>query len=717
MATLVLTAAGALLGPVGGAVGALIGQAIDSRIFAPAGRQGPRLQDLKVQTSSYGAAIPKLFGTLRVAGTVIWATDLIESRTREGGGKGRPSTTRYSYSASFAVLLSGRAIRSVGRIWADGNLLRGAAGDWKRETGFRLHLGGEDQAADPFIASAEGADGTPAYRGGAYAVFENMALGSFGNRIPSLTFEVEADAGPVATGAMLAALSGGRVANTGGTALRGFAASGETVRGMVEALSQVLPLRLRDDGAQLAIIDEAAPSVQLTAVEIGEEGSERLVGQVQLPGVLSLSYYEPERDHQAGVQAARRPGGRSTLRIELPAALAADEARALAEDALAHIAREQGRRTVQCGWTRITAAPGTLVRLPDDAGLWRVAERNVGREGVRLELRRMRSGSAVARPTDAGRNVPAPDLLHGPTVVHVLDLPNLEASAPAVPRLLIAAAGPSPGWRRAALLTSLDGGASWSSAGATAAPAVIGSAETVLPYAPPALFDTINMVEVALLHAGMALEEAEDARLFAGANLALIGDELVQFGEAVPLGGGRWRLSRLLRGRRGSDWAGAAHAVGERFVLIESDTLLPFDPPLSATGGELRLLASGIGDAEPVAAGASGIGEALRPPAPVQLQARRRGDGGFDLSWVRSSRVGWSWLDGLDAPLGEAEELYEVGFAPATGAPRTQVSAVPTFHYQAADVAADLAGGGVAISVCQLGAGVRSRPATLMLSE
>src|SRR5690606_10116126 len=126
MATLVLTAVGTVLGgPIGGAIGAIAGQVFDQNILLkPKGRQGPRLNDLAVQTSTYGTQVPKLFGTLRVAGTVIWATDLREERNKSGGGKGRPSTTTYSYSVSFAVLLSGRLIRAIRRIWADGNLLR-----------------------------------------------------------------------------------------------------------------------------------------------------------------------------------------------------------------------------------------------------------------------------------------------------------------------------------------------------------------------------------------------------------------------------------------------------------------------------------------------------------------------------------------------------------------------------------------------------------------
>ncbi len=44
MATLVLTGLGqAIGGPVGGALGALAGQAIDGRLFRGAAREGPRL--------------------------------------------------------------------------------------------------------------------------------------------------------------------------------------------------------------------------------------------------------------------------------------------------------------------------------------------------------------------------------------------------------------------------------------------------------------------------------------------------------------------------------------------------------------------------------------------------------------------------------------------------------------------------------------------------
>src|SRR3546814_13531490 len=64
-------------------------------------RQGPRLNDLAVQSSAYGTPLPRLYGMIRASGSVIWATDIRETAHRSGGGKGKPKTTTYSYAASL----------------------------------------------------------------------------------------------------------------------------------------------------------------------------------------------------------------------------------------------------------------------------------------------------------------------------------------------------------------------------------------------------------------------------------------------------------------------------------------------------------------------------------------------------------------------------------------------------------------------------------------
>jgi hypothetical protein len=477
-----------------------------------------------------------------------------------------------------------------------------------------------------------------------------------------------------------------------------------------------MPIRLLDTGDRLRLAAADDPLTVLQSHELGEQAEETRRAEANAPDEVSLAYLDPARDYQAGLQRARRPGaGGGIARLELPAVVGADKAKGFAETALAEFAALQVRRRVSCGWSRLGLAPGTRVSTPDGRS-WRVAERSVSRNGVSLELALEANSPGIALGADPGRGVSAPDDLHGPTIAHLLDLPPLEDTLVDAPRLFVAAAGSEPGWRRAALLTSIDGGASWTGIGDTAPAAVIGTAATKLPGAPEYLLDTASRVDIMLANSAMTLSDADPGQLAAGANLALLGDELIQFGEATPLSSTRWRLERLVRGRRGTDWAADSHAVGERFVLLLPDTLLAWDPPLAASGSEVQLLAAGLGDTEPVAAFADAIGAALKPPAPAQLRARQRADGGFDLSWSRSSRLGWRWLDGVDAPLGEEREAYRLTITRADGSTRTHELTMPIAVYPAAEVTEDRAiGPSVTIAVIQLGTRATSRAALLTL--
>lgn len=190
MATIVLQAAGAVVGGVlgplgaviGGAVGALAGNIVDRSLFG-SDSEGARLGDLDVQRSEEGAPIPRLYGRARLSGQVIWATRF-EEVTSEEGGKGGPTVTNYAYYANFAVALCEGPVARIGRCWADGEEL-----DLSTVT-CRLLTGAEDQMADSLIEAKQGAAGTPAYRGTAVMVFERLPIGTFGNRLPQLAFEV-----------------------------------------------------------------------------------------------------------------------------------------------------------------------------------------------------------------------------------------------------------------------------------------------------------------------------------------------------------------------------------------------------------------------------------------------------------------------------------------------------------------------------------------------
>lgn len=727
MATIVLTAVGtALGGPVGAAIGGLIGNIFDHSVLFPAkGRTGPRLDDMKVQTSVYGAQIPKLFGTMRVAGTVIWATDLRETKTKTGGGKGRPSVTSYDYSASFAVALSARAIRSVRRIWADGNLLRGAAGDFKAGLGaFRLYHGDESQAVDPLIAGAEGLDRAPAHRGIAYALFEDLALADFGNRIPSLTFEVEADEGSVMIGGIVAGVSSGAIESGVSDMVDGFAASGADVGDAIAPLTEAMGLAVVADEMGLRIIRPVGPA-EMTMAGAGlcrrangriVEAKEHAVAAAQtVPGALSVRHHDAARDYQAGVQRMMRPGPeRGEGGIELPAGLSSDAARAIAAERLA--ARWSGRETmtVRRGWSALECMPGMVVSVEGEQGLWLIEEREWEAMVVRLALRRLPSGTAaIPSGASSGQPIRQGDTPHGPTRLMLLDLPQLRPGLAAAPLIMAAASG-GEGWRAAALLRVGATGQA-DTIGRTASRAIMGVLAAPLGAGVSTLIDEVGAIQVTLAAPDMILHGADEAALALGQNLCLIGGELIQFTRARVIGPAQYQLEGLRRGLRGTDWRMSGHDAGTAFLLIEEDRLtdLSVTGSVQEIGSEIRIAASGIGDPVPVEQRLFIDGAAIRPPCPAHLQAKPW-EGGWRISWIRRSRDGWTWSSGGDVPLAEQVEAYVVRVMAGEEVIRMAEVGTCEWTYDAAMVVADGARG-TAVEIRQLGSLATGRPARVVL--
>jgi hypothetical protein len=708
MATLVLTVVGGIVGgPVGAAIGATIGQQVDAAIFKPKGREGPRLADLKVQASTYGQQIPQLFGTMRVAGSVIWATDLIERRSKRGGGKGRPSTTEFSYAVSLAVALSSRPVRRVRRIWADGNLLRGSSGTFQERCTFRWHDGSEDQAVDPLIASALGIASASAFRGLSYAVFEELELGSFGNRIPSLTFEVEADAGEVDAGIIGDRLLGEPGRCAGDWRFAGYAASGDRARDALAPLFEAdgTGLAAGPDGWRLAPAALAGTPLALgdfRAARRAEVASDRIEQRraplSSLPGTIRLRHYEPGRDYQLGQQSSRVAGGGvREERIELPAVLPAASARALAERLAA--AAADGRETIVWqGDLAALALPVGRVATLADGSAWRLAGRTVRADEIWLELKRHQPLPAIDLAAEPGVPVTAPDWPDAIGVVRLFDLPNIGAPAATAPHILIAGAGSNDGWRGADCWFVPAAGSEPVPVGTIRPAAALGQLAAPLAGASDGLFDLANAAMVTLDNPAMTLESVGDAALLGGANRAMIGGELLQFGTAEAVAPGVWRLSRLLRGRAGT--AGdMVHGVGESFVLLGDPALLALPEELArwaeSGGAMLQWVPRGGTVMTEIAVPAAG--RALRPPAPAHGRVRPDGAGGVTASWVRRSRVDIGWRDQVDQAPGESREAWRIAVSPTIPGIGPWESATTSLAIGAAEMAALPPGSALAI--------------------
>lgn len=744
MATLVLGTIGRVLGgPIGQAIGAVIGSQVDRAVIGGGRvkREGPRLADLSVQTASFGEALPLVYGKSRIAGNLIWSSGLIErSSTQTTGSRksGRTTTTSYSYFASFVVALTGRQILRVERIWADGKLIRGSSTDALSVGGqVRIYTGDEAQSADALLEAALGIDQAPNNRGMATAVFEELPLAEFANRVPNLTFEIVADEPDQCTHGTvtedLARRAGVRAVHA--TLLTSacdavVVADAAPARVTIDALSALAPMRTLSTSVGLRF--EPLDGVPLHAIPLMEQGAghandvqrqpvrRQRVSAGALPAVIEVRHIDSARDYQAGVQRARRAVSGETRQLDLPIVMDGSRAKRLAETVLARTWRERDMLSLRVPATRLDIQAGDMVQVAGVDHVWRVDTRMIEEGGLTLKLLPLRLADnqsyAIA---DGGVSIIQVVESPGPTTAHILDLPPVEDVAPSAARLVVATAGASAAWRQASLWRSSDGGASYNQVAVLSTSSVMGTASTALGPSSAAVWDLANSVEVDLLSAKFELLSRSVADVLAGANLACLGSELIQFSTAEPLSATRYRLRGLLRGRRGTEQAAGSHVAGERFILL--DPLPPGRdlPPLGVLNQPLlyKVLSpqEGLGDvsAQSLIFGA----RALQPLSPVHLSAAVQTTGDTWCSWVRRSRAGFDWIDGTDAPLSEDSEQYLLAILANGSVVREVPVSVPAYVYPAAQRQADAQLGPLSLRVRQVSAQVGAgAAATLSLT-
>ena len=692
MATLIIGGLGTLIGgPLGGAIGTLLGRQIDGAIAGSPKLEGPRLKELAVSTSSYGQPIARHFGRVRAPGTIIWATDLVESSETQGGGKGQPKTTEYSYSVSFAVALSSRPIDDIGRIWADGNLLRGAAGDMKSGGTLRVHKGHADQDRDPLLAAALGTQ-CPAHRGCAYVVFEDLQLADFGNRIPALSFEVLAGSGSLLVEALVEDIS-----DTAGAApmpaLEGFIHDGGSVAEVLSLVDRFNPLAPKLSAAGTAVgptarDGETIPTLPAAARwSDGDFGREDGVAQARKSAggsaLSALRYYDPARDYQPGLQRSESasPTGRRE-QVEFPGVLSAENARGLLRDAAARESIAQETLSWRVAELDPTLEPGSLVRAPGVPGEWRIASWEWREAGIELQLVRSLDLSGDALPSDPGSGWHPRDLPPQPSRLRIFEVPWDGFGSPDRLRAFAAVGAPSGQWSGAAIYAQQGSGLD-PVGEAPQRRAVGGKLARALPPGSPFRIDTGANAFVQLDDSDAQLVPASLEAIARGANRLLVGSEIIQFAKAEPLGEGLWRISGILRGRGATEYCTAASHPAETPTTLLDERLLPLEESALVKADTGSFAAIGLADVAPVYAALENAGSSRRPPFPCHGWLRF-GDGALACGWTRRARGGWTWPDEAEVPLVEQQEAYEIGIGPVDVPHRLYTSAKPRFELNAA---------------------------------
>ena len=454
----------------------------------------------------------------------------------------------------------------------------------------------------------------------------------------------------------------------------------------------------RDD---LAENDEQDADVSITRAPSAE-----------VAGRVRLNFFEAQADYEVrGVEAVFPDEvTRSVSQNEYPMVLGFGEAQGMVERWLseARVARDVVRFALPPSASKLGAGDVVSFTLGDASGTYRLDR--VEEAGVKLvEAVRVESNIYTPRDEIEGRRAVRPFVRPVPVLSAFLDLPLMTGEEiPHAPHLAVTARP----WPGSVAVYSSSTESDYTLNRLMEGPAAMGETRTVFPPYQPGVIDRQTRLRVRLFDG--VLNSIQEQAFLAGQNLAAVGDgttdrwRLFQFQTADLIEAGVYELSDLLHGQLGTDaFSQDALEPGASFVLID-----PAVQQIELSAGlrdivQYYRIGPGLRQLddpsyEERVEAFKGVG--LRPYSPCHVSSTRQSNGALVFRWIRRTRIdGDSWA-GLDVPLGEDSELYLVRVLIDGSIVREVNVTTPEWTYDAAQQAADGAGGDCEVAVAQVSA-------------
>jgi hypothetical protein len=484
---------------------------------------------------------------------------------------------------------------------------------------------------------------------------------------------------------------------------------GLVVDRVMSARETLQPLELafffdtRESGASIVFAHRgtAEPAADLTSDDLVEARPEAALStltraqETDLPAAAKITYTAAGADYAPAVEEARRLAGRSArvALADLPLTLDAEQAAQIAEVWLFEAWAARERAQLSLPPSRLALEPGDVVSLVAGGRSRLLRIIGIGEHGVRdIEALAIDPGVYADAPGAIRDQGGAAHVIVGQPFVLFLDLPLLRGDEPPAAGYVAAAQSPWPG--PIAFYRSPESSGFRLEALAVA-PATIGVTLDALPAGATSRLDRATSVRVKL-DSG-ALASVTELALLGGANLAAVrnddgGWEVLQFLSAVLTAPATCTLTGLLRGQAGTEHAMRAPlAAGARFVLLDA-ALARVD----LTEDEIGLAftwrcgpaSRDLGSPNYVEVAHTFVGEGLKPLSPVHVRGSRSA-GDLNLTWVRRTRIGGDSWDGIDVPLGETQERYEIDILDGPTVKRTLTATSPSAIYTAAQQTVD----------------------------
>ncbi|MGY6704707.1 baseplate multidomain protein megatron [Roseinatronobacter sp.] len=438
---------------------------------------------------------------------------------------------------------------------------------------------------------------------------------------------------------------------------------------------------------------------------VAQEGSSdtfelKRAQETELPLALKWQVVRSDEEYDSNiVEAARTTVASSRVNVEtFTMAVPPEDAETQVRRALQEVWVGRDSASFTLPPSNLALDPGDPVLLAHDGRhielrIVSIAD-NTGRVIEAVAQDREVYGLPAGVPRRAALGAP---VVFGASIIRFLDLPQLREDVPDHQPLLAVFADPWPGSVAVFRSATQDG---FRELGTASAPARVGRVLEPFGAGPVSRFDLQNALVVELQSG--SIESVPDIDLFEGANPIAVETgpgqwEILQAGTAELIAPQRYRLTRLLRGQRGTESAIVPQVPANATVVLLDGALTPLPVARSELGLPFNYR---IGPAElppsedayvPAEFTASGAG--LRPFSPVHVEQpylHGRSIGTYSIRWIRRDRdlAADSWA-AAEIPNSESSEAYEVEIMDGEDVLRTLTSSTTSVAYTQAQQVAD----------------------------
>jgi hypothetical protein len=426
---------------------------------------------------------------------------------------------------------------------------------------------------------------------------------------------------------------------------------------------------------------------------------------VDLPRSVRVHYMSVARDYEPGEQqspARLETGAVNDLDVELAIAMEDTDAKQIAQVLWADAWASRYSHEITVDAQDQHLEPTDCIGVPVDGAVQRCRILDITDllpTSRRFSLVRDDDGSyqsyAVA---DSPTIIPRPPVVFAPIEMIALDIPLIRDQDDA-PGFYVATLSQLEGeFNGGSIYRSTDGGGNFTKVLQATTEATVGTLQGAVAAGAADVIDGVTTITVQLQSGDLSsITQAAMYAGGAGSNAAAIGRhgswEIIQFQDVEDLGDGLFRLSTLLRGRRGTEWAVGTAEDQDRFVLLTGAGVYRVPLQLQELGREYLYRAVAVGLTLDSTADVlfTCAGVCLKPFSPVFIRGDRSElTGDWSVTWIRRGRVGASLASGTDIPLSEETEDYEVVILDQAGDEIRVISTIdPAATYTAAQQITD----------------------------